>query len=143
MGAAQARGASIFACEAHKVFHSWRVGKYFANGGYYSDNVVVFRHIWEQVFDDGVYESHDWTLKVDPGCVWSPGRLRSRLLALHVNTDEAVYVLNAPYSVQFLGALEIISVAAAKKLSTIDLEKDCPEVHGEDGWLKVCMNHHS
>merc|ERR1712032_1325775 len=136
------RGAGIFACEAHQVFESWPTGTFGNADGVFSANMDVFMHIWQQVFDGGVYESHDWTVKVDPDCVFSPGRLRPRLMGLHVKTDEAVYVRNTGVSIQFLGPIEVLSKAATKKLSTMHLAQRCPPSPngGEDGWLRWCMD---
>merc|ERR1712241_1350930 len=50
---AAARGASIFACEAHKVYESWPAGRFYPPQGDFSANIEPFMHIWKQVWDDG------------------------------------------------------------------------------------------
>jgi len=140
--AAASRGASIFACEASKVYWSWRTGTYHTPGdGDFTANIDVFQQIWQQVWDDQIYKSHDWTVKVDPDAVWVPQRLRSRLWAFSTNIQEPVYVRNTWKSFGFLGPLEVLSQTAVARLSEMNLKEACPYTSdaGEDGWLKDCM----
>merc|ERR1719464_1407792 len=43
-------------------------------------NLGIFLAVWRRLFQHGVFRKHDWTVKVDPDCVFFPRRLRSILL---------------------------------------------------------------
>lgn len=143
--AAEARGASIFGCEAHKVYESWPTGTYHTAEGEFSANADVFLRVWQQVFEDAIYKSHDWTVKVDPDCVWLPERLRTRLLALDTHVSEPVFVKNTELRFGFLSPIEVLSQGAVLKLAALDLAEHCPPPAntGEDLWLFTCMKDHA
>jgi len=111
---AEERKTSIFACELYKVYESYACGS--TNIGF-SANIAVFKKIWQEIFDDGLYKSKDWTVKVDPDCVWSPQRLRSRLPSYNVHRGDMYYVKNSYGEWGFLGPIEILTLAAVEKLS--------------------------
>lgn len=139
--AAASRGAGIFACEANKVHTAWPAGTFDTPQGAFSANVAVFYHIWLEVFVDGIYKSHDWTVKVDPDCVFVPQRLRDRLWNFGVSAYEPLYIKNTAESFGFLGPIEVLSQAAVLRLAEMNLTK-CPlvEWQGEDGWLHDCLD---
>lgn len=133
---AEARGTSIFACDVYKVYQSYPVG--FTNSGF-SNNIMPFKKIWEHIWDDGLYKTQDWTVKVDPDCVWSPQRLRQRLPSYNVKRGDRYYIKNGFGAWGFLGPIEILTVAAVEKLSEVAPEHcNYSPQGGEDGWLKVC-----
>lgn len=138
---AAARGASIFACEASRVYESEPQGTYTIDDGQtFTANIGVFLKIWQQVFDEQVYKSHDWTVKVDPDAVWMPQRLRDRLLVLHTKIDEVLYIKNTYMSFGFLGPIEIMSQGAVERLSYVAANSCMVDGGGEDGWLMACMD---
>lgn len=47
-------------------------------------NAPVFHQVWQQVFKEGTYRRHDWTVKLDPDTVFLPDRLRWVLRQHHV-----------------------------------------------------------
>lgn len=90
------RNTGIFACDEYSVFSS--INREFGNvtrvqtevvassldaptGGIYnmSLNTEIFLVVWRRIFKDGLYEKHDWTVKVDPDAVFFPHRLRVRV----------------------------------------------------------------
>jgi len=84
-------GVSIFACEEHAVFSnsSVQIGPgvraHVVNhqlrcrpnaGADWAFNGWMFIEIWRGVILHGMWQYHDWTVKVDPDAVFFPDRLR-------------------------------------------------------------------
>jgi len=104
-------------------------------GSYY--NAEVFVRAWEAVIKDGQYLTADWVVKADPDTVWVPERLRKQLCG--EDPTQRVIVRNA--GKEYLGPLEVFSVAAAKDFASRH-RGVCMygvDVSGEDGWIEACM----
>lgn len=74
-------------------------------------NTGIFLAVWAKVVSDGRFLYHDWTVKVDPDCVFLPERLRSHLLN-HLEDEHGVYINNCKYGMH--GPLEVFSRNAVK-----------------------------
>jgi len=113
--------ASIFGCEEYAVYSN-RVIKialgletYVVNsslrcevGGEFNTalNLDIFLTVWAKVIEMGRYALHDWTVKVDPDCVFFPTRLQAPLASLQ-GGDHAVYLNNCKFGMH--GPLEVLS----------------------------------
>jgi len=77
-------------------------------------NMPIFRAVWNQVFQDGRYRYHDWTVKADPDCVFFPQRLRPLLLQHHEAAPGGTYLNNCKLGMH--GPLEVFSRNAVQTL---------------------------
>jgi len=123
-------GAGIFACNSFTLFSNMSIGinpgapKLFQTtpisgslecpraGPHNSPlNAEIFMRVWKRVFDEGKYEEHDWTVKVDIDSVFLARGIRKHVtnyMELHAaSPDERVYFNNCKAGLH--GALEIIS----------------------------------
>lgn len=153
----------IFACEASEVFSSEEViiGSSSSNlsrttkvdtnlrckrGGAFHRalNTNVFLLVWAAIADAGVWQLHDWTVKIDPDTVFFPDRLRKKLHG-RADPNEGVYLSNCKYGL--LGPLEALSRNATRnflghKQHCVDtLQKFCqgPCPFGEDMFIDKCL----
>jgi len=142
--AAQARGASIFACEGNKVYWSTHSEMVQSGEAVFLGNANGFMNLWKQVFEDKLYKSYDWTVKVDPDTVWMPQRLRDRMGGWQTRIHDKAYIMNTWISFGFLGPIEIFSQLAVVRLSD-RAPAFCPahDWEGEDGWIKWCLDHNN
>jgi len=131
---AERKGTGIFACDVSRVYQSYWVGRTSAG---WSANIPVFKKIWSQVWEDGIYRTKDWTVKADPDTVWSPQRLRWRLPRYEVNEGDMYFIKN--YGGGILGPIEILTKSAVDRLSEVMVEQcNYNSQGGEDDWLRVC-----
>merc|ERR1739836_331063 len=77
-------------CEKHEVW--W--------------NTPIFIAVWAAVVQEGRFDFHDWTVKVDPDTVFFPDRLRS-ILQTH---PTAGFVANCKYGLH--GPMEVFAKSA-------------------------------
>jgi len=145
--AAEQNGGSIYGCEAHKVYNSWKTDSASWDTAETTlINTGVFLKVFEWVRDDGEYLKHDWTVKVDPDCVFLPDRLRNHLYGLRPPANTAMYLKNNNVkgmgNNNFLGAIEVFSKRAVQIY--LDNDKECGKYlgsnSGEDGFFKGCMD---
>merc|ERR1739844_449547 len=121
-------GASIFGCEAYKVYsdvETWlspgqvnTVKVDDVNGDFHFAkrkltgtwvNSPIFIQIWKAIRTEGLWANHDWTVKVDADSVFLPMRLRTKLSSQKV-TSSGIYLENCKYvNFGFFGNLEVIS----------------------------------
>lgn len=140
--------ASIYGCDKHDLYHTWESSSAgWDTGESTLQNTDVFVKVWEQVGDRGDYLNYDWTVKVDPDCVFAPDRLRGHIDSYNLAEWQAVYLKNNGMDPGlgnngFLGAIEIFT----KKAVSIYLDNaaGCLEAlgtqAGEDGYMKGCMD---
>jgi len=148
MQLAEKSKASIFACDASDVFHSWQSQNgHWDTGKSTLTNTDVFINVWEQVHKNGRYGAFDWTVKVDADAVLVPDRLRAHLAALRPPANRAIYIKNNGMDKGlgnggFLGAVETFSRAASQLY--FDNAGECRRTlginAGEDGYFKGCMD---
>jgi hypothetical protein len=112
-------------------------------------NAKLFINCWNVIVQDGRWNNHAWTVKVDPDAVLLPDRLRVHL-ASHVL--ENVYVVNCnkfPSSPNFpmmYGSLEIYSWRAIQTYANsmgscmADMGMMLPQ-WGEDYFMTHCLDH--
>merc|ERR1712051_353571 len=112
-------------------------------------NAELFINCWNVIVQDGRWNNHAWTVKVDPDAVVIASRLRSHLAPYVM---ENVYVVNCnkfPSSPNFpimYGSLEIYSWKAiqtyANKMSLCmeDMGSMLP-LWGEDYFMTHCLDH--
>mmetsp|Transcript_82376 Transcript_82376/g.233605 ORF Transcript_82376/g.233605 Transcript_82376/m.233605 type:complete len:481 (-) Transcript_82376:113-1555(-) len=76
-------------------------------------NLNIFMAVWARVIMDGTSKRNDWTIKVDPDCVFFPWRLRE---VLHEYADEVypngMYLNNCKFGMH--GPLEVFSRLAVE-----------------------------
>merc|ERR1712217_771855 len=143
MQMAQSHRASIFQCDEHQVYHS-RKSQFITQGSWSSwVNTGSFVKVWEDVRRDGLWRSHDWTVKVDPDTVFLPDRLRAHIRVLRPPADLPIYLQNSDFSdLRFLGAIETVSRNGLKLY--FDSYNDCHaslgDHSGEDGFMKGCFD---
>merc|ERR1712190_405051 len=107
-------GASIFGCEAYKVYsdvETWlSPNKVFTTkvedpGNFHFDkrkktgtwiNSNMFIATWKMIAAEGTWAQKDWTIKVDVDAVFLPVRLRNYLGQVEV-TDNGIYLDNCKY----------------------------------------------
>lgn len=121
--AVQVPPVGIFACESYATYRGAAV----TNGDWSSvANTDVFKNVWRQVQADGLYLSHDWTVKVDVDAVFFADRLKAHIQSMQPPAYTALYLHNTGFKFHFMGALEVLS----QKAITVFLEN-----------LDVCSNH--
>merc|ERR1711862_642218 len=121
-------GASLFGCEAYKVYsdvETWlspgevnTVKVDDVNGDFHFGkrkltgtwiNSPIFIQAWKAIRTEGLWANHDWTVKVDADAVFLPMRLRTKLSGQKV-TSSGIYLENCKYlNFGFFGNLEVIS----------------------------------
>jgi hypothetical protein len=120
-------GASIFGCEEAAIYSNMVINLApglqtrfvdsdlrCTQGGEFQTalNTEIFLAVWRRVLSDRRYALHDWTVKVDPDCVFLPSMLR-HMLREHQHlaaVSTGVYFNNCKYGMH--GPLEVLSVNA-------------------------------
>jgi len=108
-------------------------------------NAAVFMEVWKQVLRNGTYLQHDWTVKVDPDCVFFPGRLRMAMQG-HKEKLEGVYMANcksgliAPFEVISRNA--VIALDSGLEDCRRHFERQCngPCRWSEDFFMDRCLS---
>jgi len=151
------RGVGIFQCDEWAVFSNKTVE---LKDGVYSDvmngtlkaeiggqfktalNTPVFRRFWQAVIADGRVWKYDWTIKVDPDCVFFPHRLKEMLkneYKPHGQPGVAVWLNNCQLGLH--GPIEVFSKQAIGAYK--DGNGTCDEIaekHGqEDVFMRYCF----
>jgi len=145
---AEKNQASIYGCDKHDLYHTWQsAAAGWDTGETTLQNTDVFVKIWSQVQERGDYIHYDWTVKVDPDCVFAADRLRSHIESYNLPDWASVYIKNNGQDPGlgnngFLGAIEILSKKAVSVY--LDNQQGCVDAMGfdagEDGYLKACMD---
>jgi len=135
--------ASIFGCEEYALYSNRIMDvapglqTYVVNsslkcefGGEFMTalNLDIFLAVWAKVVEVGRYALHDWTVKVDPDCVFFSARLHATL-ASRQGGDHAVYINNCRFGMH--GPLEVFSRNAVQTWSE-------GTQHCLDHFTKVC-----
>jgi len=128
---------SIFGCEEHTVYSnkSIRIARGLTTqvinvsldcefGGERSSflNTQIFEKVWAEVVNGGKFVNYDWTVKVDPDCVFFPDRLRTVLPNRHRTgisdanggSNPGIYLSTCWFGM--LGPLEVLSSEAVRVL---------------------------
>lgn len=103
-------------------------------------NTPVFRRFWLWIMDDGRAWKYDWTIKVDPDCVFFPNRLRGMLIneyKPHGVAGKAVWLNNCQLGLH--GPIEVFSKQALGAYK--DSHGACDEVAEKHGQEDVYMRH--
>jgi hypothetical protein len=152
-------GVSLFACDDYALFTNQDVKIADAvevvnidvdlrcpKGGEFGTalNTDIFLAVWDKVVDLDKYRHHDWAVKVDPDCAFSPARLRDLVLR-HPETGEGVYLDNCQLGMH--GPVEVFSrqavrvFAGGKDSCAAQLQVRChgPCEWGEDMYLDQCL----
>jgi len=117
-------------------------------------NTPVYVNVWKAVKAQGKFRESDWVVKIDPGAVFFPARLRE-ILSHQKVTDNGVFLENCKYvRYGFFGALEVMDNKAATVLT--DKVEACftelPWQHaqhahgrfyGEDKFVQKCMERYN
>jgi len=106
-------------------------------------NTNVFVRAWNWIAEEGEYLKYDWTVKVDPDCVFMPGKLQSLLRARTFDMSQPMFLLNCAQWGAIQGPLEVFSKVGAQKffkgLKNCQLWTDWQK-WGEDWFVGKCMN---
>jgi hypothetical protein len=151
-------GVGMFLCDAYTVLSSRdvelragppRVGTEIVPGslkceigGEYMTalNSEIFVRVWKKVASVGVWRQYDWTVKLDPDCVFIPSRLRTRLKS--GSPDAPVYInnfeegLHGPIEVLSMKAMEAYDQGMERCVSELKHEWT---IWGEDVFLRHCL----
>jgi len=148
VGLAEKNKASIYGCDKSDLYHTWESGSAgWDTGESTLMNTDVFFKVWQQVQERNDFINYDWTVKVDPDCVFAPERLRSHIQTWNMPVWASVYVKNNGQDAGlgndgFLGAIEIFSKKAM--MVYMDNAQGCLDAlgtnAGEDGFMKGCMD---
>lgn len=103
-------------------------------------NTGLFKALWGQVLNDGVWRKHAWTVKVDTDSVFLPWRLINHVSG-SFERSQALFFLNCQYGLH--GPIEILSKAALqaignpkKGLGMTSAKCKAPQ---EDVFLEKCL----
>jgi hypothetical protein len=151
-------GVSIFACDEYALYSDQEVNigdvvtsnvhhnitAEYGGEFYTALNTKIFAAVWTKVIQEGRFEYHSWTVKVDPDTVFLPGRLRT-ILQKYVERPNGVYVNNCKYGLH--GPVEVFSKNAVRawgagsKRCFVQLYKGCNGecAWGEDLFLDQCL----
>jgi len=121
-------GTSIFGCESYRVFsdvstwlspgkvetvkiddveNNFHFAKRKRTGTWINSNMFI--QTWRKIKEENMWNSKDWTVKVDADAVFLPQRLRQKLGQVEV-TANGIYLENCKYvNFGFFGNLEVIS----------------------------------
>jgi hypothetical protein len=156
-----AANQSIFRCDGHQVFSDGAqeigpgpqghvvmaedIGSTKATMGGPFNNVLnggIFARVWKRVFRDAAYSKLDWTVKVDPDCVFLPDRLRTHLDSRKADPASVVYLndcdqgLHGPIEVVSNGGMESFREGMDKCVDALSKEWTWA---GEDVFLRHCL----
>mmetsp|Transcript_34557 Transcript_34557/g.72373 ORF Transcript_34557/g.72373 Transcript_34557/m.72373 type:complete len:452 (-) Transcript_34557:55-1410(-) len=147
------RGISVFSCDDFALvsdektrldskLESYPIGPMVAKMSTWGSwsNTAIFVRAWQMIISKGTWRHHDWTVKVDPDCVFFAYRLRAHLEKLPQN--ESLYLKNWRREFGFLGPVEVFSRAAIETFHRGNVS--CQETigvdnTGEDGFMQSCM----
>mmetsp|Transcript_53381 Transcript_53381/g.103274 ORF Transcript_53381/g.103274 Transcript_53381/m.103274 type:complete len:623 (-) Transcript_53381:729-2597(-) len=111
-------------------------------GGEYNTalNSRIFVRVWHKIIYLRRFLEFEWTVKLDPDCVFLPWRLQAHVLSR--NAGDILYLNNCDEGLH--GPIEVIAQGGMKAFALgFDRCKDtlAPEVgdYGEDVWLRKCM----
>jgi len=111
-------------------------------GGKYNTalNSRIFVRVWNKVMHLRRFLQFDWTVKLDPDCVFLPWRLQNHVRSRHPgdmmylnNCDEG---LHGPVEVMSQGGMKAFALGFERCNETLAPEVDD---YGEDVWLRRCM----
>mmetsp|Transcript_72002 Transcript_72002/g.154057 ORF Transcript_72002/g.154057 Transcript_72002/m.154057 type:complete len:1029 (+) Transcript_72002:89-3175(+) len=155
-----AEGVGIFSCDGHLVISNASSEDVFGpltsisialidadlftprGGQYYTAlNSPVFIKAWSQVFHDGRFREHDWTLKLDCDAVIVPQRLR-QVLQRHCHDESCGPKFLSNFGWDLHGPVEVIN-RRGMEVYAHDVDRCVSEVDfsdkGEDWYLGLCM----
>lgn len=129
----KSKGLGICACNEHAFIDRLMPAS--------SSNVDGFIQAWEKVKQDGRWEHHDWTVKVDSDAVFFPERLRWHLKRLRTPRASFVYLRNTGSEPHLLGVLSVLTTQAVRLYfeRSQDCKKHILSMFGEDFWLLSCL----
>jgi len=104
-------------------------------------NTGVFFRAWDKVLRDKKYERYDWTIKLDPDCVFFPDRARTRLRNGNYNPDQPIYFKNCERWNSMQGPTELFSIGAMREFAaqmSSCKQQISQQGIGEDIFLQKC-----
>jgi len=147
-----ARDTGIFACNTYEVLCpvsldignlvSTKVFQPVKNTTTAKTNTEVFMSAWLALREDDRWQTHDWTIKVDPDAVLLPERLRTHL---SVHGSSRVFVTNCNHyrylpqvtEPELFGAVEAYSREAVSAF--FQGHSSCRDYPMEDYWMQRCL----
>lgn len=106
-------------------------------------NTGVFFRAWDKVLQDKMFEPFDWTIKLDPDCVFFPERLRLHLRQGKYDPLKPINFNNCQKWNSMQGPIELFSLGAMKTFSArIDecKKKIDQSAIGEDIFMQKCVS---
>mmetsp|Transcript_27450 Transcript_27450/g.81823 ORF Transcript_27450/g.81823 Transcript_27450/m.81823 type:complete len:440 (-) Transcript_27450:41-1360(-) len=155
------RGVSIFACDAWRVYSDKKVWltpgppvridttllnvSLEAKAGVKEHilNTEQFLQAWRQAKEEGLTQSHEWSVKVDPDAVFFPARLQTRLSLAVKAPGASLYFLNCKLGFELYGALEVFSKIAMETFfnGIGRCKTELPwTTYGEDLFMRRCLD---
>lgn len=152
------RNVGIYACDGNLIISNSYLGHGFevelvnsdlkcSMGGEFMTalNTEIFMAVWTTVITTAEYKNFDWTVKVDPDCVFFPSRLRIAVMK-HKVPVQGAYLINCKFGLH--GPLEVFSTEAVNTFAVgsarcvTQLEQLCngPCPWGEDMFIDQCMS---
>jgi hypothetical protein len=156
-------GASIFACDQASIYSNMVINLApglrtsfvdsslgCSKGGEFKTalNTEIFLAVWKKLLSEEHYLLHDWTVKVDPDCVFNPSMLRDILRKYDADAavGTGVYFNNCKFGLH--GPLEVFSLNAVKTWGAgitrckEHFEQMCngPCLWGEDMFIDQCLS---
>jgi len=109
-------------------------------------NTPIFFAVWDVVIEGGRHRKHDWTVKVDPDCVFFPDRLRG-IVSRYQEYQGGTYLNNCNMGLH--GPLEVLSQGAVENWASgrddcvQHFEQQCGGdcQWGEDLFLDQCLQY--
>eukprot|EP00416_Gambierdiscus_australes_P016843 CAMPEP_0171059374 /NCGR_PEP_ID=MMETSP0766_2-20121228/3141_1 /TAXON_ID=439317 /ORGANISM="Gambierdiscus australes, Strain CAWD 149" /LENGTH=477 /DNA_ID=CAMNT_0011514805 /DNA_START=42 /DNA_END=1475 /DNA_ORIENTATION=- len=149
--------AGVFTCDQHTAFSVARIdlgsglvttklGVNASQKGSWGSwlNTENFLEAWDSILAEGKFRRSDWTVKVDPDCVFFPDRLKLHLQQVFPSgPDGPFYIKNCPKSFGMMGSLEVLNTEAVDVYGKN--RKECrskynPSNSGEDGYMQACLH---
>eukprot|EP00929_Paragymnodinium_shiwhaense_P121536 TRINITY_DN93812_c0_g1_i1.p1 TRINITY_DN93812_c0_g1~~TRINITY_DN93812_c0_g1_i1.p1 ORF type:complete len:619 (-),score=131.20 TRINITY_DN93812_c0_g1_i1:156-2012(-) len=107
-------------------------------GAWSASNTPIFQQFWKQLITDGRYKKYDWTVKLDPDCVFFPDRLHDLIWADHSKEaalKTGILMNNCRYN--FHGPIEVLSKHALDVYGNVS--EGCTYYAQEDMYLFECL----
>lgn len=108
-------------------------------------NTDIFLLVWQKVFDETRFQYSDWTVKVDPDCVFFPYRLRIAV-SFHADSHGGAYLNNCKYGLhgplEVLSARAVVAYVAGQMRCKAHFNEVCsgPCGWGEDMFMDQCLD---
>jgi len=149
-------GIGLFQCDDFKVYSDgvYSLGNaskhethFLPNTSLHANHTTIFVNAWKKVLDDGDWQRHQWTLKLDPDTVFFPARFRQIVLEpsmLQAATNiNGTYLKNCNFhndGFALYGPIEALSATALQVYRHRSGECHPSETPWEDRYMFACLS---